>query len=90
MEDFKMKIIYILRWDAATGTAYRQTFRITEAENKRFFNGQFKPGINYGNAYTGNYIASKIYNLPAYAAQLKRIIVANSAVFVGDGPIPIY
>lgn len=85
-----MKISYFLRWDAATGTAYRQTFRISEEENARLFNGQFKKGMNYGNAYTGNYIASKIYNLPEYAAQLRRIIVANSAVYVGDGVIPVY
>ena len=85
-----MKISYNLRWDPTTGTAYRQTFRITEEENKKLFNGCFKPGMNYGNAYTGNYIASKIYNLPEYAAQLKRIIIHNSCVFVGDGPIPIY
>ncbi len=85
-----MKISYKLRWNPATGTAYRQTFRITEEENKRLFNGSFKTGINYGNAYTSNYIASKIYNLPEYAPQLKRIIVHNSVVFVGDGIIPIY
>jgi hypothetical protein len=85
-----MKINYILRWDPADGTAYRQTFRITEEENKQLFNGRFKPGVNYGNAYTGAYIASKIYNLPEYKQQLKRIIVHNSIVFVGDGPIPIY
>lgn len=85
-----MKINYILRWDPATGTAYRQTFRITEDENKQLFDGEFAPGMNYGNAYTGGYIASKIYNLPEYAPQLRRIIVANSAVFVGAGPIPIY
>ena len=85
-----MKISYNLRWNRETGTAYRQTFRITEEENKRLFGGQFKKGINYGNAYTGNYIASKIYNLPEYAPQLKRITVQNSVVFVGDGPIPIY
>ena len=29
-----MKISYNLRWNAETGTAYRQTFRITEEENK--------------------------------------------------------
>lgn len=85
-----MKISYILRWNPATGTAYRQTFRITEEENNILFNGQFKKGINYGNAYTGNYIASKIYNKPEYKKQLKRIIVHNSIVFVGDGTIPIY
>lgn len=85
-----MKISYNLRWNRETGTAYRQTFRITEEENKLLFNGQFKQGINYGNAYTGNYIASKIYNLPEYQKQLKRIIVHNSIVFVGDGAIPIY
>jgi hypothetical protein len=85
-----MKISYILRWNPADGTAYRQTFRITEEENKRLFNRQFKLGVNYGNAYTGAYIASKIYNLPEYAQQLKRIIVHNSIVFVGDGPIPAY
>lgn len=85
-----MKISYSLRWDRETGTAYRQTFRITEEENKRLFNGQFKTGINYGNAYTGNYIASKIYNLPEYKKHLKRIVIQNSIVFVGDGAIPIY
>ena len=85
-----MKIGYILRWNPETGTAYRQTFRITEEENKTLFNNQFKPGINYGNAYTGNYIASVIHNRPEYKKQLKRIIVHNSIVFVGDGVIPIY
>lgn len=83
-----MKISYILRWNPETGTAYRQTFRITK-ENKTLFNNQFKNGINYGNAYTGNYIASKIYNKPEYKKQLDRIIVHNSIVFVGDGVIPI-
>lgn len=85
-----MKISYVLRWDASTGTAYRQTFRITEKENQELFNGQFKNGINYGNAYTGNFIASKIFDKPEYQKQLKRIIVHNSIVFVGNGTIPIY
>lgn len=85
-----MKINYILRWNRSTGTAYRQTFRITEEENKKLFNGIFKPGINYGNAYTGSYIANVIHGLPEYEPQLKRIIPSNSAVFVGNGPIPIY
>lgn len=85
-----MKISFTLRWNRETGTAYRQTFRITEKENKQLFGGQFKPGINYGNAYTGNYIASKISGLPEYEKQLKRIIAHNSIVFVGSGPIPIY
>lgn len=85
-----MKISYTLRWNPATGTAYKQTFRITEEENKVLFNGQFKNGVNYGNAYTGSYIASKIYNRPEYEKQLNRIIVHNSIVFVGDGAIPIY
>ena len=85
-----MKISYNLRWCAADGTAYRQTVRITEEENKRLFGGQFKTGVNYGNAYTGHYIASKIFNLPEYAPQLKRIIVHNTIVFVGDGAIPVY
>lgn len=85
-----MKISYRLRWNPETGTAYRQTFRITEKENQTLFNNQFKPGINYGNAHTGNYIASKIYNKPEYKKQLNRIIVHNSIVFVGDGSIPIY
>lgn len=85
-----MKISYNLRWDPETGTAYRQTFRITEEENKTLFNSKFKPGINYGNAYTGDYIASCIYNVPGYEKQLKRIIIHNSIVFVGPGPIPIY
>jgi hypothetical protein len=85
-----MKISYNLRWCADDGTAYRQTVRITEQENKTLFNGQFKPGINYGNAYTGNYIASKIYNLPEYKKQLDRLIIHNTIVFVGDGVIPVY
>ena len=85
-----MKINYILRWNPETGTAYRQTFRITEEENKKLFGGKFKKGINYGNADTGGYIASCICHRPEYHKQLDRIIVANSAVFVGKGPIPIY
>ena len=85
-----MKINYIKRWNPETGTVYRQTFRITEEENKTLFNNLFLPGMNYGNAYTGNYIAAKIYSAPGYEKQLARIIVANSAVFVGSGPIPIY
>lgn len=85
-----MTVSYNLRWDPETGTAYRQTFRISEEENKTLFNGQFKRGINYGNAYTGSYVASKIYNRPEYQNALKRIIVANSAIFVGTGKIPIY
>lgn len=85
-----MKINYVLRWNPDTGTAYRQTFRITEEENRQLFTGQFSPGMNYGNADTGGYIASKIFNLPKYQKQLKRIIIANSAVFVGSGKIPVY
>jgi hypothetical protein len=85
-----MKISYRLRWDAQTGTAYRQTFRITEEENKALFNGIFKPGMNYGNAYTGAEIACKIHGLPEYKGTIPRIIAANSAVFVGNGTIPIY
>lgn len=85
-----MKISYNLRWCRETGTAYRQTVRITEEENKRIFNNHFKPGINYGNAYTSNYIASKIYNLPEYKKQLNRLIVHNTVVFVGGGVIPVY
>lgn len=85
-----MKISYNLRWNPETGTAYRQTFRITEQENKELFNGEFKTGINYGNAYTGNYIASKIFDKPEYKKQLDRIIVHNSIVFVGSGKIPVY
>lgn len=85
-----MRINYILRWNPETGTAYRQTFRITEEENKALFNGIFKPGMNYGNAYTGCEIAAKIHGIPGYEKQLARIIVANSAVFVGAGKIPVY
>lgn len=85
-----MKISYNLRWNRETGTAYRQTFRITKEENEKLFHGKFKPGMNYGNAYTGSYIASVIHDLPEYRSQLKRIIVHNSCVFVGCGPIPIY
>ena len=84
-----MKISYNLRWDPETGTAYRQTFRITPEENKTLFNNQFAPGINYGNAYTGSYIASIICNIPEYKKQLERIIVHNSIVFVGNGYIPV-
>ncbi len=84
-----MKISYRLRWDPSDGTAYRQTFRITEEENKTLFNGIFKPGMNYGNAYTGSHIASIIFDKPEYKEHLKRIIVANSAVFVGNGTIPV-
>lgn len=84
-----MKISYNLRWDPSSGTAYRQTFRITEEENRELFGGRFKQGVNYGNAYTGHYIASKIYGKPEYEKQLKRIIVHNSIVFVGSGTIPI-
>lgn len=85
-----MKISYNLRWNPATGTAYRQTVRITAAENNMLFSGEFSPGINYGNAYTGGHIASAIYNRPEYAAHLKRIIVSNTIVFVGSGKIPVY
>lgn len=85
-----MKISYNLRWNAADGSAYRQTVRITPDENKKLFNNQFKPGINYGNAYTGNYIASCIYNKPEYKKQLDRLIIHNTIVFVGGGTIPIY
>lgn len=84
-----MKISYNLRWNPETGTAYRQTFRITERENIELFNGKFKKGINYGNAYTHNYIASKIYNKPEYRKQLDRIIIHNSIIFVGSGKIPV-
>ena len=85
-----MKISYNLRWNPETGTAYRQTFRITPEENKKLFNDQFKPGINYGNAYTGDYIAGIISKIPEYKKQLDRIIVHNSIVFVGNGKIPVY
>lgn len=85
-----MKISYNLRWNPATGTAYRQTFRITEEENRQFFGGQFHPGMNYGNAYTGAHIAAALHGVPGYEKQISRIIVANSAVFVGDGKIPVY
>lgn len=85
-----MRISYNLRWNPETGTAYRQTFRITEEENLKLFDGQFKQGVNYGNAYTGNYIASKIWGLPEYQKQLKRVTIHNSIVFVGDGVIPVY
>ena len=84
-----MRISYNLRWNPTTGTAYRQTVRITEQENARLFNNEFEPGINYGNAYTGSYIASKIFDLPEYQKQLKRMIIHNTIVFVGNGSIPI-
>ena len=85
-----MKISYNLRWNAETGTAYRQTVRISEDENRRIFRGVFKPGMNYGNAHTGAYIAHALHGLPEYAPQVARIVTANTAVFVGNGPIPIY
>ena len=85
-----MKISYNLRWNPETGTAYRQTFRITQEENARLFQNKFKPGINYGNAYTGAYIASVIFKIPEYRKQLFRIIEHNSIVFVGNGRIPVY
>lgn len=84
-----MKISYGLRWNPATGTAYRQTIRITEKENAAIFAGAFRPGVNYGNAYTGGHIAAAIYNRPEYKKQLQRIITANTIVFVGAGPIPV-
>ena len=84
-----MKISYNLRWNPETGTAYRQTIRITEEENAQIFGGQFKPGANYGNAYTGAYIASKLHGRQEYEGQLRRIVTANSLVFVGPGPIPV-
>lgn len=85
-----MKISYSLRWCRETGTAYRQTVRITEQENNEIFGGQFKKGVNYGNAYTGSYIASKIFNRPEYKKQLDRLIVHNTIIFVGAGKIPVY
>ena len=85
-----MKIFYTLRWNPETGTAYRQTFRITEEENKALFNGAFKPGMNYGNAHTGNFVACAIFDKPEYKKQPSRIIVANSAVYVGNGTMPVY
>lgn len=77
-----MKISYLKKWHPTDGTVYRQTFRITQEENKTLFNNQFSIGVNYGNSYTGIYIAPKIYNLTQYQKQLKRIIVANSIVIV--------
>lgn len=85
-----MKISYGLRWCPETGTAYRQAIRITKEENQRLFGGSFKLGVNYGNAYTGGYVAARIYGLPGYEKHLKRIIVANSIVYVGNGVIPVY
>lgn len=85
-----MKISYTLRWCRDTGTAYRQTIRITEAENQQILGGRFRPGINYGNAHTGSFVAADIYGRPGYEKQLARIVPANTIVFVGDGPIPIY
>jgi hypothetical protein len=84
-----MKISYRLRWNPETGTAYRQTFRITEEENQTLFYGIFDPGMNYGDADTGHWIASKIYGTEHHN-QISRIIAANSAVFVGAGKIPVY
>ena len=85
-----MKISYNLRWNPKTGTVYHQTFRITPEENKKLFNNHFALGVNYGDAYTGGYIAGIIAKIPEYKKQLKRIIVHNSIVFVGDGKIPVY
>lgn len=58
-----MKISYSLRWNPATGTAYRQTIRITEEENAAIFAGAFRPGVNYGNAYTGGLIAAAVFGV---------------------------
>lgn len=85
-----MKISYKLRWNLKTGTAYRQTVRISEEENRSLFNGIFSPGVNYGNAYTGNQIAAAIHARPEYKNQVKRILPNNTIVFVGSGTIPVY
>ena len=85
-----MKISYLTRWDPETGTAYRQTIRISEEENTNIFRGVFSKGVNYGNSHTGYHVAYHIYGLPEYSSQLKRIITANTIVFVGDGKIPVY
>jgi hypothetical protein len=85
-----VKISYNLRWHPSSGTAYRQTVRITEEENKQLFGGLFKPGANYGNADTGGHIAAAIWNKPEYAQQLKRLIIHNTIVFVGAGVIPVH
>lgn len=77
-----MKISYLPKYHPTEGTVYRQTFRISQKENQNLFNGQFSIGLNYGNSLTGNYITSKIYNLPEYKGQLKRIVIANSVVIV--------
>lgn len=77
-----MKISYLPKWHPTDGTVYRQTVRITPAENQAIFGGQFRTGINYGNAYTGAHIAAAICNLPEYSGQLKRIVVANTIVLV--------
>lgn len=77
-----MKISYLPKYHPVYGTVYRQTFRLTQEENQNLFQGQFSVGPNYGDSTTGSYIASKIYNLPAYKEQLKRIIIANSVVIV--------
>lgn len=77
-----MKISYLPKWHPTDGTVYRQTVRITPAENQAIFSGQFRPGTNYGNAYTGARIASLICHLPEYSDQLKRIIPANTIVWV--------
>ena len=85
-----MKISYTSRWNRDTGTHYGQTIRITHGENQALFKGMFKPGMNYGNAYTGAEIARVIYGKPEYKKQLDRIITANTCVFVGAGTMPIY
>ena len=85
-----MKISYQRRWNKETGTVYHQTFRITKQENDELFGGQWKDGMNYGNAHTGAFIASKIHGIPGYEKAIERIITGNSAVFVGNGKIPIY
>lgn len=77
-----MKISYIPKYHPTEGTVYRQTISIAKEENAKLFNGEFNEGINYGNAYTGNYVSSKIFGLDDYKKQLKRIIVANSVVLV--------
>lgn len=93
-----MKINYIKRWCYETGTCYTITFRITEEENNKIFNGKYDKGLNFGNAYTINYVAHDlrkyIENHPEkateYKKQMGRLVVGNGCVFVGNGAIPDY
>ena len=73
-----MTVAYIHDWNPDTGTFYPQRITITQAENERFFNGSFKPGKNYGNAYTGHCVSIAVFGIPEYEKARRRILVHNA------------